>query len=333
MLQRQTTKLSIMNKSILKKALLFTALVLWPSAASAFSLDDVIRYHPVVWSLRTTANTIVNEGVIDPALKKTRTEIETLFDNKINPMLDRVDYIINHNITNAADQAMELLQKSESILRKVIHEVDEILKSRIAQVDTALEGRIGQINTALEGRIGQINTALERRIQQLDEVLAKRIAEAFQEFNAEASKLIDRTNEMLSGLVGDVACIFAPNRAGFQVSVPFLPSHNEARVWFPSNSYCWRNFLITNEEPVSRVFSGWQYYQGVICEQEQVINGIHLDDPHGMGRLIEGYSKLYVLAQKAICEIKLPETQRLLISRQAEWARIVEFYRSLSRAQ
>lgn len=126
-------------------------LVMNSSSAYASGIGDLINFLPPVMLMRS----LVKNAIAKPAAEGFREEAEKLIDNKINPMLDRVDYIIHHNITDAADEAMVLLKQCEKSMTAIIQEASKAGNSLISNFFSNLNESLGHAISEFDAKLNE----------------------------------------------------------------------------------------------------------------------------------------------------------------------------------
>ncbi|MBW4565751.1 MAG: hypothetical protein KME32_32645 [Mojavia pulchra JT2-VF2] len=128
-------------------------------------------------------------------------EINDLFDKKVNPLAEKLDYIAEQRIkqteqlkTQVKADIESLLNNADQKLKKNFQEIDEIRESALRDVRET----VGEVDVYLENRINQISLAVMRALSQT-EYLTKNIFDGinileenlFQDINY----IVDKINE------------------------------------------------------------------------------------------------------------------------------------------
>ncbi|BAY08707.1 hypothetical protein [Calothrix sp. NIES-2098] len=100
-------------------------------------------------------------------------EINYLFDQKLNPLADRIDYVSKKRIKQAEELEVKAKADIESLLNNADHkikdnlkEIDDIRKSALQDVRET----VGEVDAYVENRINQISLAVMRALNQTKEI-------------------------------------------------------------------------------------------------------------------------------------------------------------------
>ncbi|BAY34908.1 hypothetical protein NIES2107_68180 [Nostoc carneum NIES-2107] len=128
-------------------------------------------------------------------------EINDLFDKKLNPLADRLDYVSKERIKQVEELEVQAKADIESLLNNAEHkvkenlqEIDEIRKSAIQDV----RNTVGEVDAYVENRINQIALTVMRALSQTEKITEN----IFEEINIFEEKmfqdidyLVDKINE------------------------------------------------------------------------------------------------------------------------------------------
>jgi len=264
--------------------------LLTPRVCRANLFDDLGEAVASVSGLRGIAR-----GAASGAASGVREQLEQLFDDKVNPLLDRAN---------------------------------AILADRLDQLDNIVNQRIQQAATVMIGTLRETEAVLRNVIAQLGETAVVLIDKAFYDANQSLDRLFGR----IDTVVNDLVCALAPARDGIQIrGIPLGDREDQVRVRWPARTKCYAKFVAAGGRvnPKSVVFSGWEFYAGEICEAEASANDISPSDPDAVEKLKYAYERAAALVRSALCLAPTPTSRQELLARKATFERNVRLYSSL----
>lgn len=170
--------------------------------------------------------------------EKNRKELSKLFDEKIFPFAERLDYIAKKRIgqtfdgleeleSTTKDDIEDLLSKADKKVQDNLQIIDNIRKDSIRDIrktlgtaDYYLENRLNQITLAVMKTISSINTLEDKVNQDINQIIDKLSynvdnleEKLFQDANQIIDKIIRNVNELIEGNIELVRNEFKKNLA------------------------------------------------------------------------------------------------------------------------
>jgi hypothetical protein len=132
------------------------------------------------------------QGFAEPVKEEFNEAVDHLFDQKLNPFADKVDYIaqkriaqsqdavkdvVTHTVKNFSDLKDEVKGDVEDLIADVDDKYKENLRLTFEEVNQAraeailgLRAMIGDIDTSLEGKINQVSITIMTALKQAKEI-------------------------------------------------------------------------------------------------------------------------------------------------------------------
>ncbi|OUL25340.1 hypothetical protein [Nostoc sp. 106C] len=136
-------------------------------------------------------------------VKLSSKEINELFDKKVNPLADKLDYIAEQRIkqteqlkTQVKADIESLLDNADQKLKKNLQEIDEIRESALRDVRET----VGEVDAYVENRINQISLAVMKALSQTEASFQNIIDEINileDKFFQDANQLLDNIDIMI----------------------------------------------------------------------------------------------------------------------------------------
>jgi hypothetical protein len=156
------------------------------------------------------------QGFAEPIKEEFNEAVDHLFDEKLNPFADKVDYIAKNRITQSEEAAKKVItgavegfsdlkNQVKGDVEDLINNVDEKYKDNLkltfeeinqarAEAILGLRAMIGKVDTFLEDRINQVSITIMAALKE-----AKEISDSFTP-GAFRTKLIDPTFDRIDKL-------------------------------------------------------------------------------------------------------------------------------------
>ncbi|HEY9634259.1 MAG TPA: hypothetical protein V6D14_12670 [Coleofasciculaceae cyanobacterium] len=142
-------------------------------------------------------------------VKSTGKEIGDLFDEKLYPLADKLDYIATKRIKQAIDDTDKLENKIKADIDSLLDNADEKVRHNLEKIDqvreTALRDvreTIGQTDIYLENRINQISLAVMQCLNSTQEITNNTLAEINgleEKLFQDANQIVDKIDEAIDG--------------------------------------------------------------------------------------------------------------------------------------
>lgn len=271
-------------------SVVLVAVIVMASArqAHAFGISDLWSGFYRVIGLRSLV-----KQVTGGAAEGFREELEKLFDDKINPLVDRADAIL-HN--------------------------------RLEELHGIVQDSISQITDSLVVALQDAEGVLKRVIDNAGIKAQELIKEFFADLNRTLAKTLNRVDAMLDNLL----CRVAPDGRGISIAnTIFSRRPDRIRVWRPGETACYRHYVDPSKHPESKVFDSWQYYEGEMCDEELRVAQF---DPTSTPLInyAAHYEELAGLAKKAICLAPSEERRTNLLNHEVMFERRARMFRELA---
>ncbi|BAY91482.1 MULTISPECIES: hypothetical protein [unclassified Tolypothrix] len=134
-------------------------------------------------------------------VKSSSKEINDLFDRKLNPLADRLDYVSKERIKQVEELEVQSKADIESLLNNADHKVKDSLKEIDDIRQSALQDvrdTVGEVDVYLENRINQISLTVMRALSQTDiitENILKEVNIVEEKLFQDIDYLVDKINE------------------------------------------------------------------------------------------------------------------------------------------
>jgi archaellum component FlaC len=142
-------------------------------------------------------------------VKSTGKEIGDLFDEKLYPLADNLDYIAEKRIKQAIDDTDKLENKIKADIDSLLAHADEKVRHNLEKIDQVRETAIrdvretiGQTDIYLENRINQISLAVMQGLNSTKEITNNTLAEINdleERLSQDANQIVDKIDEAIDG--------------------------------------------------------------------------------------------------------------------------------------
>lgn len=142
-------------------------------------------------------------------LKSSSKEIGYLFDTKLYPLADKLDYIVQERIKYVKEETQELETKVKADIEALLNLADEKVRKNLKQIDESretalrdLRETIGQTDFYLENRINQISLAVMQAFNStevLTELTFNKINNLEEQLFLDANQIVDKIDEIIDG--------------------------------------------------------------------------------------------------------------------------------------
>ncbi|MEH1769871.1 MAG: hypothetical protein V7K76_13595 [Nostoc sp.] len=146
------------------------------------------------------------ESAAKEVVRDSSKEIANLFDDKLYPLADKLDYIAQESINHAIERTEELESKVKADIEYLLNTADEKVKHHLEKIDKireqALTETISKTNFYLENRINQISLAVMQAIslsQNSIEQSLERIEYLENKLFQDANQIVDKISELIDG--------------------------------------------------------------------------------------------------------------------------------------
>ncbi|MEH2216843.1 MAG: hypothetical protein V7K72_06835 [Nostoc sp.] len=146
------------------------------------------------------------ESAAKEVVKESSKEIANLFDNKLYPLADKLDYIAQESINHAIEKTEELESKVKNDIKHLLNTADDKVKHHLEKIDKirqkALVETINKTNFYLENRINQMSLAVMQAIslsQNSIEQSLERIEYLENKLFQDANQIVDKISELIDG--------------------------------------------------------------------------------------------------------------------------------------
>ncbi|QMS88485.1 hypothetical protein HUN01_13090 [Nostoc edaphicum CCNP1411] len=146
------------------------------------------------------------ESAAKEVVRDSSKEIGNLFDDKVYPLADKLDYIAQESINHAIEKTEELESKIKVDIEYLLSTTDEKVKYYLDKIDNirekALTDTVSQSNFYLENRINQMSLAVMQAIslsQNSIEQSLERIEYLENKLFQDANQIVDKISELIDG--------------------------------------------------------------------------------------------------------------------------------------
>jgi hypothetical protein len=226
-------------------------------------------------------------------------EAKKFLKNDVEPLLARMETIALGEVEKVVGEANKILNRLEQILAYLLE---------------AASGKIDQIMTRVDELVKVTGLSIDAKIDLF-----------FATFRAE----IDNAITKLDNLLKDFICAAMKNGNGLYIQgLPFAQRPDSITVWFPYEKQCFAKYYKSATSIFYADFTGFEYYEGMMCELEFEIKELDPSDSLTIPRMSSYYRELAALASVAVCHDKI--TRGNMIARQLQYERKAFFYDSLA---
>lgn len=156
--------------------------------------------------------------VSDDFVKSAGQELSYFFDDKLDPLADKLDYIAQKRIEQSKVEIEKLETKIKADIEFLLNNVDEKASKQIEQINRVrelviadLKLTIGQTDAYLENRINQMSLVVIKALSLTEEITKTTLSEInnleyqlFQDANGLVDKFIDGIDEVLEGKIEQI---------------------------------------------------------------------------------------------------------------------------------
>jgi len=146
------------------------------------------------------------EGAAKQVVRESSKEIADLFDDKLYPLADKLDYIAQERINHAIERTEELESKVKADIEHLLNTADDKVKNNLDKIDkireAAIKETISQSNFYLENRINQMTLAVMQAIsfsQSSIENSLEKIENLENKLFQDANQIVDKICEFIDG--------------------------------------------------------------------------------------------------------------------------------------
>ncbi|MHC5932647.1 hypothetical protein [Nostoc sp.] len=146
------------------------------------------------------------EGAAKEVVRESSKEIADLFDYKLYPLADKLDYIAQERINHAIERTEELESKVKADIEHLLNTADEKVKDNLEKIDKirekAIRETITETNFYLENRINQMSLAVMEAIslsQNSIQHSLERIEYLENKLFKDANQIVDKISELIDG--------------------------------------------------------------------------------------------------------------------------------------
>lgn len=141
------------------------------------------------------------ERVAKDVVRESSSEIANLFDNKLYPLADRLDYVSKQRIKDTE----ELESKTKADLENLLNTADEKVKGNLEEIDKLRERAIrdsketlSQTDFYLENRINQMSLVVMEAISGIDNSL-QRVEVLENQLFQDVNQIVEKIDEAIDG--------------------------------------------------------------------------------------------------------------------------------------
>ncbi|HZF55351.1 MAG TPA: hypothetical protein VE093_42170 [Polyangiaceae bacterium] len=226
-------------------------------------------------------------------------EARVFIKDDVGPLLDRMETIATGRIERMVGEANKILIYLEQIL--------------------------GQLLADASGKIDQTITRIDKLIKATGIEVEAKIGLFFDGFRAEINKTIGKLDQMLKTFI----CAAMNGGDGLYIQgLPFGKREDSITVWFPSEKQCFAKYSKSATSMFYAEFSGFEYYEGMMCELEFDMQELDPSDSLTIPRMSSYYRELAVLAARAACKDNITKVN--MIALQMQYEKKAFFYDSLA---
>lgn len=146
------------------------------------------------------------EDAAKEVVRESSKEIANLFDDKLYPLADKLDYIAQERINHAIERTEELESKVKADIEHLLNTADDKVKNNLDKIDkireAAIKETISQSNFYLENRINQMTLAVMQAIsfsQSSIENSLEKIENLENKLFQDANQIVDKICEFIDG--------------------------------------------------------------------------------------------------------------------------------------
>jgi len=142
-------------------------------------------------------------------VKSTGKELGDLFDEKLYPLADKLDYIAKKRIKQAIDDTEKLENKIKADIDSLLDHADEKVRHNLEKIDQVRETAIrdiretiGQTDIYLENRINQISLAVMEALNSTQDIANNTLTEINgleEKLFQDANQIVDKIDEAIDG--------------------------------------------------------------------------------------------------------------------------------------
>jgi|ERR671932_173235 hypothetical protein len=142
-------------------------------------------------------------------VESTGKEIGDLFDEKLYPLADKLDYLAKKRIKQAIDDTDKLENKIKADIDSLLNHADEKVRYNLEKIDQVRETAIrdvretiGQTDIYLENRINQISLAVMQGLNSTQEITNNTLAGINgleEKLLQDANQIVDKIDEAIDG--------------------------------------------------------------------------------------------------------------------------------------
>ncbi|MDJ0795798.1 MAG: hypothetical protein QNJ51_03000 [Calothrix sp. MO_167.B12] len=141
--------------------------------------------------------------------EKNRKELSKLFDSKIYPLADKLDYIAKARMEQTLNNLDELENKTKNDIQYLINHTDKKIYQNLQEIDAIrqkiirdLRATLGETDCYLENRINQITLSIMEGISSIETIKNNTFTQAIileDKLFQDANQIIDKLNEIIGG--------------------------------------------------------------------------------------------------------------------------------------
>ncbi|BDI19487.1 hypothetical protein ANSO36C_52890 [Nostoc cf. commune SO-36] len=146
------------------------------------------------------------EGAAKKLVRESSKEIANLFDDKLYPLADKLDYIAQESINHAIERIEELESKAKVDIEYLLNTADEKIKHQLEEINNIRERflteTVSKSNFYIENRINQMSLAVMQAIslsQNSIEQSLERIEYLENKLFQDANQIVDKISELIDG--------------------------------------------------------------------------------------------------------------------------------------
>ncbi len=149
------------------------------------------------------------KGVSQDFLNQSSQEIHSLFNQKIYPLADKLDYIGQERINQALEGAEKLEEKTKQDIEELMDKADDKFKIQLEKINEIREAAIkdaretiAETDFYLENRINQLSLVVMKSITSTEEKardILSEVAILEDKLFQDANQIIDKIDELIDG--------------------------------------------------------------------------------------------------------------------------------------
>lgn len=142
-------------------------------------------------------------------VKSTGKEIGDLFDEKLYPLAEKLDYIAKKRIKQAIDDTDKLENRIKADIESLLDHADEKVRHNLQKIEQVRETAIrdvretiGQTDIYLENRINQISLAVMEALNSTQDIASNSLTEINgleEKLFQDANQIVDKIDEAIDG--------------------------------------------------------------------------------------------------------------------------------------